>query len=616
MKNRFETSSSAPRTPSEAFSEQSRQRYESREGNILDSFEAATVAKPFMDVAVRLHDAKNMSQRVFSGYEEGESVYDFNEQGSLGYLTSYAEKRAHEAANLGRKSGVTADEAAMLDVFVAEAEMSEASAKIDLMNVETEHIDEAWAVVKDRAREARTRKDHTAARELSKLADRIDLYGRRIAGEDLDADENHRLNPDANSAGFLLSRAIDGSIGDVDGAYLTKSAVARDAANMRENAAMYEVFAELAVGQTQSTLKELTQQISEQMAGIDLEELEEDSFIGAKRLLWAEQKKSRELGDVDGVESWAALERGINQYKKALEDGTGDELPDDTVVLQSRLDVMKFLAVQYPHKPSEKSSGHEGRQPEHEARREVGVIESVLAAARNNLTIHTDAPPDTEIRFGDEYRDRTGAGFSTFGSRPHLDHGAPFEIRQPEVVQFQRMIEEPVYENVEVRTSAFSRKTRTERILKGREKRELPKVRNEATGQDEPGVVFRYQFSSQLGDGYSRDLPTYHAMGGRGGNLLKIETTLPASIAASLEQLIRDDPKQLREIVHRLVITEGGVPEGVWDGTAPRAQARTSSETVHAMRPPYDSLPTDWKIALYGDESYIGSQYETIDVAG
>lgn len=606
MKNRFETSSSAPRTPSEAFSEQSRQRYESRERNILDSFEAATAAKPFMDVAVRLHDAKNMSQRVFSGYEEGESVYDHDEEGSLGYLTSYAEKRAHEAVNQGYASEITTDEAAMLDVFVAEAEMSEASAMVDLMNVETEHVDEAWAVVSDRAREARARKDHTTARELNKLADRIELYGRQIAKGDLDTDESRRLNPTASNAGFLLSSAIDGSISSTNG---VKNAAERDAANMRENAVMYGVFAELATEQPQSALKELSQYIGEQMADIDLKELEEDSFVGARKLLWAERKKSRELGDVTGVESWTALERGIKQYEDALEDGTSDKLPDDIAALQSRLEVMKFLAVQYPRRSSEKSS-------ERETRREGAVMGNVLAAARNNLTIHTDAPPDTKIRFGDEYRDRTGAGFSTFGSRPHLDRGAPFEIRQPEVVQFQRMIDEPVYENVEVRTSAFSRKTRTERILKGREKRELPKVRNEATGQDEPGVVFRYQFSSQLGDGYSRDLPTYHAMGGRGGNLLKIETTLPASIAASLEQLIRDDPKQLREIVHRLVITEGGVPEGVWDGTAPRAQVRTSSETVHAMRPPYDNLPTDWKIALYGDESYIGSPYESIDVAG
>lgn len=85
----------------------------------------------------------------------------------------------------------------------------------------------------------------------------------------------------------------------------------------------------------------------------------------------------------------------------------------------------------------------------------------------------------------------------------------------------------------------------------------------------------------------------YRTNSGRLGNHLMVNTVLPESVAARLEKAIQENPRVARELVHRLIVKEGGMDEDTWNG-------RGGSVDV---RPPYDDLPKDWNVALFGDDS-------------
>ncbi|MGH7237425.1 MAG: hypothetical protein ACREGF_02725, partial [Candidatus Saccharimonadales bacterium] len=98
-----------------------------------------------------------------------------------------------------------------------------------------------------------------------------------------------------------------------------------------------------------------------------------------------------------------------------------------------------------------------------------------------------------------------------------------------------------------------------------------------ATGQQEPGVRVSYQFDSNTIK-YSLDYyPTYRTLGGRPGNILLVQTTLPKSVAEKLQQGVLRDPKLAREFAKTLALNNG-VTDEAWN---------------NITRPPYDQLPDD-----------------------
>ena len=241
----------------------------------------------------------------------------------------------------------------------------------------------------------------------------------------------------------------------------------------------------------------------------------------------------------------------------------------------------------------------------------------ILAASKQNTTVHTVAPPRTELNFGGE--SRTGSGFTTFGSADirgraydnyvgveqtpkHLG-GQP----HPEAVQFKYTVSKPVYE--EYVTGIF--KNKTARRFVGNRDMELPEVLNPITGRTEAGALFKYQFSSQTRDGYWDGLPLYktdYAINGRSGNVLCVEAVLPKSIAEKLEKAVVLGEIDVRGLVRDLVLEEGraaNIEKEKWEKAWSGDLSDEKGQLLAAIRPPYDKLPTDWQIAVFDSKGSI-----------
>lgn len=244
----------------------------------------------------------------------------------------------------------------------------------------------------------------------------------------------------------------------------------------------------------------------------------------------------------------------------------------------------------------------------------LDLAESVRLAARNKTMIHTDSDlAHGDVRKGKDvvnFRSDITTGFNTFGSDSDptvLSRGrneTAISIssyddsgRIPERVQFQTKIEKRVP----------VKRTRTELRRKGLfgyepieveyddyENREVdpPEMINPETGNSEPSVIFRYSFNSQAA-GYDRGtMPPYMTGSNRAGNVLEVKTLLPASIADRLRTAIENNPQVVRSVVADLVIEEGGVDlDDFYYGR----------ENDPKMEPPYDDLPKDWTIAIFGN---------------
>ena len=243
----------------------------------------------------------------------------------------------------------------------------------------------------------------------------------------------------------------------------------------------------------------------------------------------------------------------------------------------------------------------------------LDLAESVRLAARNKTMIHTDSDlAHGDVRKGKDvvnFRSDITTGFNTFGSESDptvLSRGrneTAISIssyddsgRIPERVQFQTKIEKRVP----------VKRTRTELRRKGLfgyepievdddyEYREVdpPEMINPETGNSEPSVIFRYSFNSQAA-GYDRGtMPPYMTGSNRAGNVLEVKTLLPASIADRLRTAIENNPQVVRSVVADLVIEEGGVDlDDFYYGR----------ENDPKMEPPYDDLPKDWTIAIFGN---------------
>ena len=368
----------------------------------------------------------------------------------------------------------------------------------------------------------------------------------------------------------------------------------------------------------------VAKQEADYTAQIDPDDLESGSFTKAQQEIWAKRKEFQD--NPDELEKWNNLNVGLGAYKKAHQEGRAGELPADLHDLMSRRSVKEFLASVYPKSSAEQVNNNHTKpdtQPrtapdkrEHAVSPEEAVFGEVLAAARGNVTIEADVPGNADLRVGDQLKKFNGSsrGFNVFGSAAPEDGYSGLGLDQAptvESVQFQSVAKEAVYEDVVVK-KRFG-KSETVRRFQGQKEVPLPDVINPTTGQRESGVAFRYSFSPSIMKDMPEGTPDFIVNDGRTGNMLNIATVLPKSVADKLEATIRENPQSVRDIVRQLVMTEGNVPEDVWNGTRPRED--DSSRTNAAMRPPYDKLPQGWHISLYGNEAYKGSPYESLPVS-
>lgn len=619
-----------PSNPSEAASnstpESYRDEYES---------EADVITEPWAGVAQRLQAAK-----------EAIAVDDEIELG-LDSLNYYAKRRAQQVAEGTRGVELSDDEAALLDVFSAEAEMHEADATWD-ENLTDELVDAAVFAARDKAKAARVAGNHKEAFYWKQIEKRAEDYaelinsgvgGRERLDEDDEDDLRQKVMPNADSTGMTLESLKDG----VASSRPEMSRCLADADNMRKTAELYRLFAEIQEAAVstppeniprgidpQDILKKQHEMVALQAADfasqVDADALEYNVGDVDKRIR-TEMSRARRKGDETSLNKWQHLYRGLKEYEKAQLEDTHDELPDDIGALTRRRDVMEFFAELYPRPatPDEVKSRTEqayqeayaaagGTTPEQQRSKEAETIREVLASAKNDTLIHTDAPDNVALNVGGTTRELTGRGFSSFGSNLRAEHtmrsASLVDLGGvPEAVQFQSATTQPKYE--EGFTTNWRGKKEPYKRIVGYEEVPLPNVVNPETGKEEPGIVFRYSFSSQPHD-YPRDA-RYDTNGGRPGNMLQVETTLSKSVASKLEVMIRENPSSVRELVRQLTLGEGGVPEDVWNGTRPRSAS--DRRPVAAIRPPYDQLPDGWKIGLYGNEvSRQGGTHEELDV--
>ncbi len=243
MKEQFST----PHNPSEAFAQTSQQEHAGYE-SVLDSEAAAYAAKPWMDVAVDLHEAHNAAQAW--NLDDGETAYQYSEnaKNSVDDLAAYAEARAHMAVEGIRDDMLTEQEAAVLDVYQAETEMMKAEAAVDIAGLTEAQVEQARAIAYQRQKEARIRGDAAEVQKWRRLKEQADAYSELIFGG-LDADDfeelDSKVRPNTKNAGSALF-SMQHNGGNVEHEYAREfTAAKRDAVNMRQTTALYELLAEV-----------------------------------------------------------------------------------------------------------------------------------------------------------------------------------------------------------------------------------------------------------------------------------------------------------------------------------------------------------------------------------
>lgn len=287
---------------------------------------------------------------------------------------------------------------------------------------------------------------------------------------------------------------------------------------------------------------------------------------------------------------------------------------DDVTEMRERADRLRQeKAAQDARRAVQEALGMEGlSEPE------AKLLELVLRSA-SDVLIQTDLPPSTSLRFGEEsiLPDQRTLGFQVFGSSERVKSGQAYRLigeffqprdsyggaaAVPEAYCFQSEIPgKNITEIVQEVSKGWLGREKAVRVSKPRyiPPQPMPEVVNPETGSKEPGVLFQYSFSTQSNRGYDGQVH-YATNSGRPGNVLGMNALLPSSVAEQLQSFIRNNPQVLRELVHQLVVEEGGVPEAVWAGTASTADGKK----IQAVRPPYDELPKGWEIREFGNSPY------------
>lgn len=218
------------------------------------------------------------------------------------------------------------------------------------------------------------------------------------------------------------------------------------------------------------------------------------------------------------------------------------------------------------------------------------LIGEVARAAKGATRIHTDIPKGLMLKStSGDYRPMDG--FNSFGdglpqqSQHHvkkLAYGGSAEafIFEPDTATHYRTATKTVEAG-----GRFWKKTEQveEQIPDG----EIPiMVTNPTTGEQEPSVKVAYQFNgnnrNENGQPVSYEGPQYVTVGGRGGNVLYVETTLPRSVAEKLKQEVVLNPNAAREFAKTLLLNNG-ITEQAWNNN---------------VRPPFDKVPSDWAMSI------------------
>lgn len=405
---------SLPRNPSEAFASES-DAYDTSRGktpgeresereSVLEGANreaAAYAAKPWMDVAVDLHDAKNNAASKLELLDEGETVYDIDGQGSLDDLVRYGERRAHAAAEGKRGDEVSPDEAAMLDAYKAEAQMEQAKAECNVDTLTEDQMRQAWQKATDHlkaARESGDKEEEKRWREVARLVSDYEEFHTGEVSEDDAPAMKKKLYPDANNAGFVLGmldengNTRDDGFGTVD--KFSKQAQ-RDTRNMQGMTDVYKLFGEMqsqsaepvrasetvvdapqaAAAEAQARKEQILAKHLEYKEAFDKAEatLDYDAMLGDgdDGFASARQKIENQLQRYRGEGAAAAgnvkrLERLQQSLSSYIEDTKKDryEFPEassDWKSARDRSEVMKFLAQQYAKQETPVDSKNETR---------------------------------------------------------------------------------------------------------------------------------------------------------------------------------------------------------------------------------------------------------------
>lgn len=198
------------------------------------------------------------------------------------------------------------------------------------------------------------------------------------------------------------------------------------------------------------------------------------------------------------------------------------------------------------------------------------IARTVLEAAQNRVLVLTKMRHDVELCFGSNIvKGQAGLGFGVFGSHPMV-------------------VENPVKASEMLGFNIPPKDGPARSVLEAVQFDTL-----DATNPELDEVIFRYSLSGHFNANWPLDENGRSVLGSWRGNSLNVAVELPETAATQLADVVVTNPSLLREIIHELVVREGGVPENVW---MPNEDQLGS---VVPVRPPYEYLPIDHKIALY-----------------
>lgn len=221
-----------------------------------------------------------------------------------------------------------------------------------------------------------------------------------------------------------------------------------------------------------------------------------------------------------------------------------------------------------------------------EEQREMLFME-VLSAAKGQTRIHTDIPSRDSLHYS-EGMSEPRSGFGSFGDGVRQEDGNFYSNKLEDKTSVEAfLLEEDMRVIYETITEVIKKKglfrSKDETIEKQVPKGKEPNmITNPVTGEQEPAVKVAYQFNSNSLIYFDVKGPVYRTTGGRSGNMLFVEVTLPKSIAENLRHEILRDPKVARRFAKDLAF-KSGITDESWD---------------NVVCPPYDQLPSGWNLAV------------------
>lgn len=243
------------------------------------------------------------------------------------------------------------------------------------------------------------------------------------------------------------------------------------------------------------------------------------------------------------------------------------------------------------------------------------TIEAIISLTPDHTLVNTDMPSKVRLNPIEGAQNQpepvSSYGFQTFGAIADREGEVRKADRRRQLVHPRNkygdyaphpesIIFTPIVDEITKETTTYERApgvlgvfgktnpvTRTETV--GTQPRQIV---NRLTGETENAVAVDYTFKPSLDLGSD---VTYRAADGRPGNHIYWTIILPESVARQLQAAVLTSPNIARELSHRLIVDNCGIPEGYWEGTVPNDHTQ--------IKPPYESLPSDWKLAVRTPES-------------